>query len=874
MRFQTRERSRAPLLWLMAALLLLANLAQPAARAPGLSLGDWRLSGATTVAAAELTEAQRAFAALQGRATGPLSANWDPALGIPDFLAGADAATPLPYTPTAAERGNPAAIARGFLDANRALFRLTGVAADLVAAPLEPDAQLGYSQIRLRQVYQGLPVFGKELIVHIDPHERVLAVNGHFLPAIDVPTAPAIDRARAEQAALDDLLGAQLDPDERATVATDVRRDKTSLVVYVDTAGKATLTWQLTILTTAPLGEWRFFVNARRPVVTARFDNAAEGKQRRTYTANNSNDIPGRLVVQEGERSRDDIAQAAHDGAGKVYDYYANVHKRDGVDGRGSPMISTVHYGSSQAEAENAAWIGEAGQMVYGDGGRTFKPLAYGLDVIGHEFTHGVIQSTADLTYQGQSGALNESYADIFGVLIAGTDWTIGGSVVKSPPFPLPYLRSLADPNANGQYDPRNPLRGVGQPATVQQYANLPLSRRSDNGGVHINSGIPNHTAYLMAQALGNDKTGQICFRALTQYLTPDATFLDAARASVRAAQELYGQGDADAVARAFGQVGLDVSGGTGAPPAPPASPPPPPAQPGPGSPGSPAPVPSGCRDLVTNGGFESTTGWTQRSATDTPIIDPELPHSGSRSAWLGGTDEEAVQYIFQDIAIPANATNVRLTYYRFLHQEKSGFLGGLAGDAQFSALIADTTGNVVAPIEQLRSSQGDDTWRQREVDLARFAGTTIRLTFHAQNPRNNVSSMFIDDVVLAACTGGTGPAAPPTTSQDQVYIGGRIADADTGRGVQGAQVFLLKPGISASRAAADNALSADEVLTTGTTDANGDYRLEMPVQRGRSYGVIVIAGGYRSIVADGGMSVPGNAPNPFIANAQLRRGR
>jgi len=276
----------------------------------------------------------------------------------------------------------------------------------------------------------------------------------------------------------------------------------------------------------------------------------------------------------------------------------------------------------------------------------------------------------------------------------------------------------------------------------------------------------------------------------------------------------------------------------------------------------------------VANGGFEGATGWTQRSANDTPIIDPELPYTGSRSAWLGGTDQEAVQYIFQDIAIPANATNARLTYFRLIHEERAGLLGGLAGDAQFSVLIADTTGDVLAPLEQLSSARGDDRWRQAEADLAHFAGSTIRLVFHAQNPRNNVSSLFVDDVTLASCTGGTGPAAPPTGAQDQVYIAGRITDADTGRGVAGARVVLLNPGISASRAAADNNLSTDEVLTTGTTDTNGNYRIAVPVQRGRAHGVIVFAGGYQSIVADNGMNVPGNAPNPFIANAQLRRGR
>ena len=156
-----------------------------------------------------------------------------------------------------------------------------------------------------------------------------------------------------------------------------------------------------------------------------------------TYSADNSTDIPGRLLIDEGERSKDAIAQAAHDGAGKVYDYYFNTFKRDGLDDQGGRMVSTVHYGSDPEDAENAAWIGEAQQMIYGDGGKIFKPLAYGLDVVGHEFTHGIIDNTSDLIYEGQSGALNESYADVFGALIDRGNWTIGEAVIKSPPYPI-----------------------------------------------------------------------------------------------------------------------------------------------------------------------------------------------------------------------------------------------------------------------------------------------------------------------------------------------------------------------------------------------------------------------------------------------------
>lgn len=868
------RRSRALPIWILAAVLVLAGtLGQPGALIPGETLG--LAPGAENVARAEDDAPRAAFAILQRRAGGLLAAHWDERSGIPTFIAGADGATPIPYTPTAAERGNPVAIARGFLDENRALFRLTGAAAELEAIPLEPDHQLGYAHVRLRQVYRGIPVFGRQLVVHLDPQERVMAVNGHFVPGIDVPTEPSIGREAAAAVALEDLIETQLEADERARVATEVLRDKTDLVVYVDEGGKATLAWRVTIMTRAPLGQWRYFVNARRPVVVGRFDSIAGAKQRRTHTAENSTDIPGRLIVQEGERSRDEVAQAAHDGAGRVYDYYFNTFKRDSVDGRGSPLVSTVHYGSDPQEAENAAWVGEAAQMIYGDGGRIFRPLPYGLDVVGHEFTHGVVESTADLVYEGQSGALNESYADVFGTLIAGSNWTIGSQVVKSPPYPLPYLRSLEDPNARGNYDPRNPIRGVGQPAHMREYANLPVSRRADNGGVHINSGIPNRAAFLVAQALGNQKMEQIYYRTLTQYLTPTANFLDAARATVRSATELYGAGDAEAVRGAFAQVGIDVNSGATAPT--------PPGAPAPGGPSTPRPspdtpqpqpVPQGCTDLVTNGGFESETGWTQRSTAHTSIIDPELPHTGSRSAWLGGTDKEPVQYIFQDVTIPANATGVRLTYFRLIHRETSGIFGGLAGDADFNVLIADTSGKELGAVEELSSAQGDDTWREGGGDLSQFAGKTIRLVFHAENPRGNVSSFFVDDVALAACTTGAGPAAPSTGSQDLVYVQGKIANADTGRGVEGAQVVVLKPGVSASGAAADNRISADEALTRGTTDANGVYRTEAPVPRGQTFSVIVIASGFRTLVADNGMAVPANAPNPYTVNATVRRGR
>jgi Zn-dependent metalloprotease len=805
------------------------------------------------------TGPRAAWFALNLRAFGKLDASWNDATGIPDFVAGQDAATRVPYNVKPAERGFPEKIARGFLAENAALFKL-GAHDGFVLRRIENDKQLNYAHVRLDQTFKNIPVHAQQLVVHIDAQENIVAVNGQFVPNINVMTEPLLTKNDAEKIALDDLLNGQLQANERARVTTN-RLDKTALEIFIDDANPnhATLTWYVVIMTEHPLGEWRYFVNARKPVVTHRFNNVANDKIRETYSAENGTDIPGRLLISEGERStRDQIAQAAHDGAGKVYDYYLSAFRRDGIDGQGGKMVSTVHYGSDIEDADNAAWIGEYQQMIYGDGGQIFKPLPYGLDVVGHEFTHGVIGSTAGLEYKGQSGALNESYADIFGALIDRGNWTIGETVIKSPPYPRPYLRSLEDPNAKGAFNAKKPLAGVGQPAHVSEYANLPINRKNDNGGVHINSGIPNKAAFLITTAIGPEKAEQIFYRALTQYLTPSSQFKDNALALMQAYKDLYGN-DVKFVQNGLSSVGINVGGGGNVPA-------PPPTQPSQNA-------PQGCANLVVNGTFETDDGWGDISGERTELIDTELPHTGKRSAWLGGQDQEAINYIYQDIKIPANATSVKLEYYRFLHEELSGFSGLFANDANFGAVIADTKGKILGAVEKLVSSQADDAWRSKQADLTQFAGKTIRLAFTSENPRGNISSMFVDDVVLTACTTGNAPSAPQT-SAGSVYVQGNIVNSDTRRGIQGAQVFIMKPGLSASEAAADDQVTRSEIIAMAVSDANGVYQTDVALPVGRAYSVIIIASGFRPIVADDGIEIPNNAANPFEIDATMRKSR
>jgi Zn-dependent metalloprotease len=813
---------------------------------------------------------QAAFNRLQARSNSALAVSWDTRSEVPNFLTGLDPAARLPYQPTAAEHNNPIAIARGFLDENRDLFKLRSVADELQFLRNESDKQLGWSHVRMSQVYQGLPVFGYQLVVHLDTQHQVATVNGHFRPDIDLDPTPKVAQADAEQLALDDLLNGQLQPDQRSRVKATILRDKTQLLIYIDRNDQPRLTWYVTIMTDSPLGQWRYFVNARRAQIVHQFDSAADGKRRTTYSADNSTDIPGRLLIDEGERSKDAIAQAAHDNAGKVYDYYFNTFQRDGLDDQGSPLISTVHYGSDPDDAENAAWIGEAQQMIYGDGGKIFKPLPYGLDVVGHEFTHGIIDNTSGLIYEGQSGALNESYADVFGALIDRGNWTIGEAVIKSPPFPIKFLRSLENPSSGG-YDAADPLNSIGQPANMNEYADLPTTRKGDNGGVHVNSGIPNLVAYLIARAIGPEKLEQIYYRALTQYLTPNSDFADAARATIRAAKDLYGNTETSAINTALPQVGLSADGSSQTP-----SPTSTPTSQGKKQPVPSEKAPAGCTNLIVNGTFEGDGGWISIVGKGQDnLIETELPHTGSRSAWLGGMDKEPFMYIYQDVKIPANATQVQLAYYRLVHQELSDTADWSVDNASFTVLAANTKGDVIGTIEELSSADGDDAWSQAQFDVTELAGKTVRLAFHAENPKGNISSFFVDDVSLLACTtGGGGPSVPKTKSQDQVFLQGNITNSDTKRGIEGAQVFILKEGLSATDAAADDSVTRSEVIATGVSDASGFYRTDVAVPRGKTYSAIVIAKGYRPIIADDGIDVPSDATNPYQVDATMRKSK
>ncbi|MEV6318264.1 M4 family metallopeptidase [Streptomyces sp. NPDC051776] len=273
--------------------------------------------------------------------------------------------------------------------------------------------------------------------------------------------------------------------------------------------------------------------------------------------------LPGREVRSEGEDPvRDATVNRAYAGLGATFELFLKAYSRNSVDGSGLPLDATVHYGEDYG---NAFWDGE--RMVFGDGdGEIFLDFTIPVDVIGHELTHGVTQYAANLEYFGQSGALNESMSDVFGSLIkqyalgqtaAEADWLIGAGLL-APRVSGVALRSMKAPGT--AYDD-DVLGKDPQPATMDDY----VRTGSDNGGVHINSGIPNRAFHLAATSLGGhawERAGQIWYDVLTGgELASDADFADFARLTVAAARERYGTGEEhEALKKAWEEVGVETA--------------------------------------------------------------------------------------------------------------------------------------------------------------------------------------------------------------------------------------------------------------------------------------------------------------------------
>ncbi|KFE62714.1 M4 family metallopeptidase [Hyalangium minutum] len=414
---------------------------------------------------------------------------------------------------------------------------------------------LGKGHERVQQTLNGIPVFGGEAILHLDKNGAVEAVTDRLERDLKVDTTAKLSSNEAVQLAL----GYQKESLSQTTPKADLQ------ILAQDKVGR--LTWRVQMDTVNAKGERSLpvlFIDAQSGELVSSYDNLKTAKNRKTYTAATRTSLPGTLLRSEGQGPVSDaVANQAHDNAGFVYDFYFSKFGRDSYNGTGGILSSTVHYSRNYV---NAYWDGT--QMVYGDGDGSQSTALTVLDVVGHELTHAVTDTSSDLVYANESGALNEAMSDVFGTsieafrdgVVSANTWKVGEEC-WTPGTAGDALRYMNDPALAGDYD-YYPTRYTGT---------------SDNGGVHWNSGIANLAFYLMVSGgshprgktttvvtpldsnptLSIQKGAAIFYRANTVYLTAGSTFSDARGATAQAATDLYGSAAAASVNAAWTAVGV-----------------------------------------------------------------------------------------------------------------------------------------------------------------------------------------------------------------------------------------------------------------------------------------------------------------------------
>ncbi len=283
-------------------------------------------------------------------------------------------------------------------------------------------------------------------------------------------------------------------------------------------------------------------------------------KERLIYDLKHKTDLPGKLALREGGpvADKDNEVREAYANLGWTYDFYKKIFARNSLDDKGMSLIASVHYDKG---FNNAFWNGE--QMVFGDGdGEIFVPFTRSLDVVAHELTHGVIAHTCNLEYRDQAGALNEHFADVFGVLTeqwkldqtaAQAGWTIGADIM-GPGTEAACIRTFKAGKAF-ENDP-----ALGTDPQPKQFDDL-YTGSEDYGGVHLNSGIPNHAFFQAAIKLGGrawQKLGAVWYKALLR-LSRRSDFAVMAATTIEIAGCDYGRNSREetAVKDAWRAVGL-----------------------------------------------------------------------------------------------------------------------------------------------------------------------------------------------------------------------------------------------------------------------------------------------------------------------------
>jgi len=658
---------------------------------------------------------------------------------------------------------------------DRAARRGIANAEEFAVQKVEID-ELKMAHTRVRQTIGNIPVWEGEAIVHLKSDGGLSVITDKLKEGLAVNTEPNLSAEDALAIARGVSYGAKIlteEPTIDLWIYRGETRDHLAYRVEMPRLDGTEETAIPVVFVDAQTGEKIFEYNnlqtASAPSLysgTVTIDTSSAGgtfymedltRKMGTFNMNNTGDTTtGTGGTQSRYSGADDVWNAsvenagvdAHYGAAKTFDYYKNVHGRNGINGSGGPgtttagansgvslITSRVHFGSNY---NNAFW--NSNKMTYGDGnGTSFSPLVT-MDIAGHEMTHGVTQYSANLTYSNESGALNESMSDVFGAMvelyadggvISGNTWKIGEDAY-TPGTAGDALRYMDNPHAKS---------GGGYTADddPDHYAER-YTGTLDSGGVHINSGIGNHAFYLAAAGgtqhrsgvtvtgIGTDAAAKIWYRALTVYMTSGTNFAGARTATLNAATDLYGSSSAqyNTIATTWCAVGVGACPGGGTP--------------------TPTPTPGGS-ELLVNGGFEgSASPWVGSGTGYFYTANGSYPHGGTGYIYFGVNNSVSGQS-YQQVSIPTTAAGT-LTFW--LNVTSSETTTTTQYDKLFVE-VRNTSGTLLATLATYSNLNkgAAGAYSQKSLNLSAYKGQTVRVQFRSTTDSSVTTTFRVDDASL-----------------------------------------------------------------------------------------------------------------------------
>jgi bacillolysin len=774
--------------------------------------------------------------------------------GLVTFAGGAGRGILLPPQAGTTAAGR----ALSFVDGYGKAFGLAGSSEVRVVRTSAPDA-LGVEHVRLQQMHRGVPVRGGELVIHLNG-PRVVAANGHTTTDLPANVTPGIGPSAAQLEA-QRLIEKHRPQDAVLAAYGEPRLEifNRGLLSEVGTH-RSLLAWFVEV--TGPALREFVWVDAERGAILLSFSQLPSAKSRFVNNSNSTSTLPGVLVRSEGDPPTGDTdTDNAYTFAGITYDYYFTNHGRDSYDGAGAVINSTVHYcdPGTCPNYQSAFWNGT--RMVYGNG----YPAD---DVVGHELTHAVTAYSANLFYYSQSGALNESFSDIFGETIDLTDavgndssgvrWKIAEEI------PGGAIRDMMTPT------------NFSDPGKMSDSAYFVCSSMAwtdgsaDQGGVHSNSGIPNHAYALMVDGgtyngktitgIGLTKAAKVQYRSLTVYLTSGSTFADDFSALNQSCTDLIGTAgitgsDCTAVSDALLAVEMAAvwpcTGGTLAP----------------------ALCPSGIPSFTTFDGFETTSILSAVNAAGGWFVVPFSAKEGSLSAL--GQDTSAIsdhQFVMNSgVTVPAGGRFYIDHMFEFENGSGSstydgGVLeystngGSVWNDAAglidagkgYGGTVNSCCGNPLAGRSAfVKSSFG---YTGTRLSLASLAGQSVKFRFRIGTD-SSVSSLgwYVDNVSFYTCVSSA-------FTDDPLVVFSTLAKK--------LHISELRSRIDSVRIR--NSLAAypwtDPVITIGTTKLRAVHITEMRSALAAAY---TAAGLTAPVYTDPGLTIGTTVKKAHIA--QLR---